>query len=112
METHGARDVAVLERSTQVGLRPGDITLGQRELPRRGSGLLAKHLLGPFDPRAQPILEGRISLSGPYMVCDRRPNHHGHRLVVDRRDGLELSRLLSGKPDGHGFDSLHLGSMY
>ena len=107
METLGTRNVAILERSTQVGLRPGDITLCQRELPRRGSGLLAKHLLGPFDPRAQPILESGVSLSGPYMVRDCRANHDGHGLLVDRGNGLELGRLLSGKPDCHGFHFLH-----
>src|SRR5450756_726321 len=69
----------------------------------------AQQPLRPLDPLLQPVLEGGVLPPILNVLGDGRPNHLGHRLIVDGSDGLELLRLVRRQADGHSFHRLHGG---
>lgn len=69
--------------------------------------LTTEHTLGPVDSLLQTILKGPIVPTLFDMIGDRRPNHLGDGLVVDRRDRFECLSLIGGEANRHRLRGFH-----
>ena len=54
------------------------------------------------------VLKRGVALTGVDMLRNRGSNHFRYREIFDARNGFQGFRLVSGEPDGHGFDSFHV----
>ena len=78
----------------------GSVPIFRRSFPQQSARSLETF------PKA--VLKRGVALAGVDMLRNRSSNYFRYREIFDARYGFQSFRLVSGEPDGHGFDRFHI----